>query len=75
MDYIHMDKIALGLLSTLAFATVTGVNITICDSKTPKAIGLLDAVLPSFCQEQVAIQPILKKYQFFIKEEPHAHWE
>jgi hypothetical protein len=36
---------------------------------------LLDAELPSFCQEKDTIQPILKKYQFFIKEEPHAHWE
>jgi hypothetical protein len=69
------SKLALGLLSTLAFATVTGVNITICDCKNPKAIGLLDAELPSFCQEKDTIQPILKKYQFFIKEEPHAHWE
>jgi len=39
------SKLALGLLSTLAFATVTGVNITICDCKNPKAIGLLDAEL------------------------------
>ncbi len=69
------SQLALGLLSTLAFALVTGVNITICDCNTPKAIGLLDAELPSYCQTSVTVQPIIKKYQFFIKEEPHAHWE
>jgi hypothetical protein len=39
------SQLVLGLLSTLAFSTVTGVNITFCDFKTPKAIGLLDAEL------------------------------
>jgi hypothetical protein len=69
------SQLAIGLLSKLAFATVKGVNITICDCKTPKAINLLDRELPSFCKEQVAVQPIIKKYKFFIREEPHAHWD
>ncbi|EFX77308.1 hypothetical protein DAPPUDRAFT_247931 [Daphnia pulex] len=51
------SQLALGLLSTLAFATVTGVNITIFDCKTPKAIDLLDTELPLLCQEQVAEEP------------------
>jgi hypothetical protein len=59
------SQLALGLLSTLAFATVTGVNITIFDCKTPKAIDLLDTELPLLCQEQVAVQRIIKKYFFF----------
>jgi hypothetical protein len=60
------SQLALGLLSTLAFATVTGVNITIFDCKTPKAIDLLDTELPLLCQEQVAVQRIIKKYNFFL---------
>jgi hypothetical protein len=51
-------KLALGLLSILAIATVTGVNITICDCITPKVIGLLDAELPSYCQESIAETPL-----------------
>ncbi len=39
------------------------------------AIGLLDAELPSYCQESVAVQPIIKSTNFFIKEEALANWE
>ena len=69
-------KIALGLLSTiLSITAVASMNITVCDCSQPKTIGLLDAELPSYCQETVAENPVIKKYQFFIKEEPHAHWD
>jgi hypothetical protein len=67
------SQLALVLLSTLAFTMVKGVNIIICDCKIPKAIGLLDAEPPSFCQEQVAVPPIIKKCNFFSNEEPRAH--
>jgi len=69
-------KIALGLLSSVLFVTsVASINITICDCNKPKTIGLLDAELPSYCQESIAETPVIKKYTFFIKEEPHAQWD
>jgi hypothetical protein len=67
-------KIALGLLSSVLFVTsVASINITICDCNKP--IKRLDAELPSYCQESIAETPVIKKYTFFIKEEPHAHWD
>jgi hypothetical protein len=69
-------KIALGLLSAfLVILPTSSLNITICDCNKPESIGLLDAELPSYCQEEKEETPIIKKYKFFIKEEPHAQWE
>jgi hypothetical protein len=35
----------------------------------------LDAELPAYCRNQVDKKQILKNYKFFVKEEPHAHWD
>ena len=72
-----MDRqIAPGLLSAfLVILPTSSLNITICDCNKPESIGLLDAELPSYCQEEIEETPIIKKYKFFIKEEPHAQWE
>ena len=67
---------ALFFLAAVGFSTtVSAVNITVCDCSDPESIGLLDAELPDYCQPPVSDIPILKNYKFYIKEEPHAHWD
>ena len=69
-------KIALGLMSVFSYILSTStLNITVCDYSEPKSIDLLDAELPAYCRNQVDKKQILKNYKFFVKEEPHAHWD
>ena len=77
MTIFQMDiKIALGLLSLFSFILYTStLNITVCDCSKPASIGLLDVELPAYCQSQVDKSKIIKNYNFYVKEEPHAHWD
>jgi hypothetical protein len=77
MTIFQMDiKIALGLLSLFSFILYTStLKITVCDCSKPASIGLLDSELPAYCHSQVEKSTVIKSYTFFVKEEPHAHWD
>jgi hypothetical protein len=58
-----MDRqISLGLLSAfLVILPRSSLNITICDCNKPESIGLFDAELPLYCQEEEEETPNIKK--------------
>jgi hypothetical protein len=52
----------LGLLSAfLVILPRSSLNITICDCNKPESIGLFDAELPLYCQEEEEETPNIKK--------------
>ena len=53
----------------------SALNITVCDCKSPKYIGIMDTETPAYCPPKIETDPIIADYKFFIKEEPHMSWE
>ena len=53
----------------------SALDITVCDCKSPKYIGIMDTETPAYCRPKMETDPIIADYTFFIKEEPHMSWE
>ena len=67
--------IAILLTNVMIINPSSALNITVCDCKSPKYIGIMDTETPAYCGPKIETDPIIADYQFFIKEEPHMSWE
>jgi hypothetical protein len=67
--------IATLLTNVMIINPSSALNITVCDCKSPKYIGIMDTETPAYCRPKIETDPIIADYTFFIKEEPHMSWE
>ena len=59
-----------------SFQVAWTLNMTVCDCGQAEVIGLMDIQQPAYCDKKLNnLQPIVDKYEFYIKEEPHTTWK